>query len=230
MLGFICLTFPIAFFCMFLINVPVFSSLFNGFFTSGNSIFFPSFPYINIIWFLPEKIQLVQFSVGRLIDLIIIINIIYSIETSFYHYIIRVCFNGNTLMFNYIDLSFIGSKEKIDGQSQNPNQLFELNNESAYYLDDKFLGFTERNCQLNKRNDSYYAHLRRKRYKSIIIQDILLNGKSKFIFNNLYKNLHVSCDHFIFDNFWISLFKYLINLHPKIYSFTDSNEFRWEEG
>lgn len=228
MLGFICLTFPIAFFCMFLINVPVFSSLFNDFFTSGSSIFIPSFPYINIVWFLPEKIHLVQFSVGRFIDFIIIINIIYSIESSFYHYIKRVCFDGNTLMFNFIDLSFIGSKEKIDGQSQSPNKLFELNNESIYYLDDKLLGFTERNCQLNKRNDSYYTNFRRKMYKSIIIQDILLNGKSKFIFNNLYKNLQVSCERSIFDNFWISLLKYL-NLHPKIYNFTDSNEFRWEE-
>ena len=227
MLGFICLTFPIAFFCMFLINVPVFSSLFNNFFTSGNSIFFPSFPYINIVWFLPEKIHLVQFSVGRLIDFIIIINIIYSIETSFYHYIIRVCFNGNTLMFNYIDLSFIGSKEKIDGKSQYPNKLFGFNVELINYLEDDFSNFIKRNCQLSKKNDRYYSHFMRKRYKNIIIQDILLNRKSKFIFNNLYKNLHVSRDHSIFDNFWISLLKYL-NLNPKIYNSTYSDEFKWE--
>ncbi|KKN26195.1 hypothetical protein LCGC14_0877060 [marine sediment metagenome] len=228
-LGFICLTFLIAFFSIVIIDIPVFSSLFDEFFTSGNSIFIPPFPYINIVWFLPEKNHLVQFSVGHLIDFIIIISIVNTIETSLYHYITRVCLNGNTLMLNYIDLYSTGSKKKLDERSQCPNKVFGFNVESINYLDDNFLDYGERGSQLSKRNDRDYSQFRRKRYKSNIIQDILLNRKSKFIFNKLYKNLQVSCDHSIFDNFWFSLLIYL-NLHPKIYNITDSNEFRREGG
>ena len=56
-------------------DVPILSALLHDYFTSGKSFFFPAFPYINVFWFLPEEFQIVQFSVGQLIDVLMVVNL-----------------------------------------------------------------------------------------------------------------------------------------------------------
>lgn len=227
---FISLCLPETFIYMFLRNVPFVSSFLYGFITSGNSIFIPSLPYINILWFLPDRYQIIQFSSGHLIDIIIIINLSFSIQVGFYHYIKIVCLNGETQIFIYIDSFSLGSKGKLYTLSQDLDSKFGIKDELRNYLDDKLLYVIfKRNCRLNERIDSFYSQLRRKRYRSNFIQHRIFHSKSEFTFNNRFKNLRVSCYHSIFEKFWIFHSKNHYH-YPKISNYTDFNEHFQLEG
>ena len=106
-LVFISSCFLVTFIYTFLRDVPVISSLLNEYITSGKSFFIPSLPYVNTLGFLPEEYQ-IQFSLGHLIDILIIINLYCFIDTSLYHYFKRIYINGDTKLFNEIDSYFFG--------------------------------------------------------------------------------------------------------------------------
>ena len=86
---------------MFVRDVPVLFSLLNDYITSGNSFFIPTLPYLNILWFLPEKYQTIQLSLGHLIDIIIISNLFCYVDTGFYHYFKRAFLNEEDQLFFY---------------------------------------------------------------------------------------------------------------------------------
>ena len=187
---------------MFLKDIPILSSLYNDYINSGNSIFFPSLPYINLLWFLPEKHQMFQFSLGHLIDIFIIINLIPCIETGVYHYIKKVCLNEEPLIFVDKDSHYLGSKEMLFGPTQDPDIIFALKEEFRYDLNYKLLDvFIERNCSLNKRFDSSCYYLRRIRHGSITFLSRRLHRKSDLTSNYRHKNLRISCYPSIFEKY-----------------------------
>ncbi len=198
---------------MFLRDVPVFSSLLTEYITSGKSIFIPILPYINILGFLPHESHTIQFSLGHLIDIIIIYNIICYIDTAFYHYVKNAFLNEDTKIFFYISLGSLG-----------------LNDESIEYLDNKNKGDrNKRDYSLNERIHNFNDNLRRKIYRINFIQNRILHRKTKYILNNRYNNLKVFCYHSDFESFLI--FR-LINhyCHPKINNFADFNKHFIREG
>ncbi|HEY0089290.1 MAG TPA: hypothetical protein VGB37_10625, partial [Candidatus Lokiarchaeia archaeon] len=100
------LSFIATLFYIFLKDIQILPILLKEYIDSGNSIFIPYIPYINVFWFLSEKNQVIRLSIGQLLDLIIIYNIISYIETNLYHYIKFSIFNGNIQNFNYLELNF----------------------------------------------------------------------------------------------------------------------------
>ncbi|TXT60973.1 MAG: membrane protein of unknown function [Promethearchaeota archaeon] len=79
---------------MVLKDIPVLSSLIKQYIESGESFFIPSIPSQNLIVCISERFPKANFTLGHLIDLIIIANIILYTEASIYHYIKRVYWNG----------------------------------------------------------------------------------------------------------------------------------------
>lgn len=187
---------------IFLKDIPVLSSSYNYYINSGNSFFFPSLPYINLLWFLPKKYQMFQFSLGHLIDIFIIINLIPCIETGVYHYIKRVCLNEDHLIFIDKDSHSLGSKEMLFVPTQDPDIIFALKDKFRYDLDDKLLDvFIERNCRLNERFVSSYNHLRRISHGDITSQSRRFHRKSYITSNYRHKNLRISCYPSIFERY-----------------------------
>ncbi|MEJ2295077.1 MAG: hypothetical protein P8Y23_09920 [Candidatus Lokiarchaeota archaeon] len=66
-----------------------FYDFFSNYFISGDSFFMPYLPYINLGGYLPIEYQIPQLSVGKLIDIIIIINLIWYIQSAVYLLITR---------------------------------------------------------------------------------------------------------------------------------------------
>ena len=110
---------------MLLKDVPVLISLLEKYFTSGNSFFFPVIPNITLLWFLPEKYQIIRLTIGQLIDIFIIINIIIHIDSSVYHYVKNVVLKNDLGTFSFLDL-YIRNNAELRRQSQEPESLMEL--------------------------------------------------------------------------------------------------------
>lgn len=210
--------FPITFIFTLLRDVPVLSSLINRCCNLSNSIFIPNLPYIDLLFFLPEF----QFSLGQLIDIIIIFNIICYIESSIYHYIKIAYLNGEYDIINYLDSCFLEFIEKSPDQFQDPAIVFGLKDDVRYLLINKLN--IERNCRIKDRNGNFYRFLKKKRYGSYFIQ----NGtKSKYKLNNYYENLQ----YFYYSVFEKFLIFHLKNQYPIIKFITHSNELSpWEGG
>jgi len=213
---------------MFLGDIPILSSLLNAYFTSGKSIFIPSLPYINILWFLPKEFQAFQFSIGYLIDIIIIFNFFCYIDTIFYHYVKKAFINEEDRLLFYMGSYFLGTKGKLDAQYQDLEILFGIKNELKYYLNDKRMEDIKRGYTKNEKIDDFYVALERKRYRSIIIKNRLFHRKSKLPLSYCYKNFLFSRYYCLFEKFWIFHSKNPYP-HPKINIFTDFNDYyQWE--
>jgi len=181
---------------MFLRDVPVLLSLLEKYFTSGNSFFFPFITNINILWFLPEKYQIISLSIGQLIDILIIINIISYIDSSFYHYVKNICLNNESLTFTFLDLYTFGNNGELRTQSQDPNIIAGLEDGSKFdrrLLNNKI----RKKWHLKKRIDSFYHYCGNKKGCISIIQ----HKKFNLTFYNLYK--------FLRDFYCYSAFKIL---------------------
>jgi len=57
---------------------------------SGESLFIPWLPYISLLEFLPTEMQIPQFSLGRLIDIVIIINLVFFTQSGVYHLVTKI--------------------------------------------------------------------------------------------------------------------------------------------
>ena len=108
-LGLFFILIPITIIYLLSRDISNLSTFYNFYFTSGKSLFFPFLPYNNILWFLPEKDQFIQFSTGHLIDVILIMNIVAFVERSCYHYYVKVCLNKNYQEPFMLDLKNIPS-------------------------------------------------------------------------------------------------------------------------
>lgn len=95
---------PITLLYLFIRDISSISSFLNNYIGTGNSLFIPILPNYNLLWYLPEPFNVIQFSLGHLIDIFILINIIGYIQTSIYHYFIkRLYFDENIPSF-YLNL------------------------------------------------------------------------------------------------------------------------------
>ena len=76
-------------FLNFLISIIIqgysaFYDFFSNYFISGDSLFMPYLPYINLAGYLPIEYQITQLSVGKLIDIIIFINLVWYSQSGVY--------------------------------------------------------------------------------------------------------------------------------------------------
>jgi hypothetical protein len=78
---------------MLLKDLPVLSSLIKDYIDSGKSFFIPSLPTPNIIEGVSERFPNANFTVGHLVDLLIVINIILYFESTIYHYVKKTVFD-----------------------------------------------------------------------------------------------------------------------------------------
>ena len=200
---FITLSFIATIFYIFLKDIEIVPILLKEYIDSGNSIFIPYIPYINVFWFLSEKNQVIRLSIGQLLDLIIIYNIISYIETNLYHYIKFSIFNGNIQNFNYLELNFNKYKEKNHSLFTNPEEYLDLESETRYIFEDKSLNSTEKQCNLNKKRNIFKYQLKSLRFKINQIQNHLHDKNSKFILTKSYNNFSIFLNYSIFKDSWI---------------------------
>ena len=111
---------PIVFIYLFLRDLPLLNSLFVDYVNSGTSIFFPFLPYSNIVF---------NFSTSHLIDIIIIINIIGSVERTGYHYYMNVCLKKDYIDL-YLESFFLETNETQEELYLNSDLILSLKEDS----------------------------------------------------------------------------------------------------
>ncbi len=212
-------SFLIIFTYMLLSDIPLISSLLNNYLISGNSIFFPTLPNFNTLWFLPKKFQIIHMSIGQCIDIVIILNLICYIESIIYHYIKWTILNKDAPDFICLDSFFIGSKNRNSERCEE----FELILDLKDGMFSERLDNTSENYKLDGRNDLIYGLVKKKKYISYSDHKIIAFGPFKLILNNHLHYLLVFYYYSIFDYFWISCSKNHYSL-PDINNFTDFTE------
>ncbi|MFX0025215.1 MAG: hypothetical protein ACFE8M_02280 [Candidatus Hermodarchaeota archaeon] len=120
-LFFIFLCLPIAFIFILLRFIPQALPLMEAYINSGSSIFIPFIPNINL---LPEKNQLIGLTLGHLIDIIIIAEILGFIEISIYHLFKKKYFNEQFNEFSCLDLNCLPTGEELYLSVQEREGLF----------------------------------------------------------------------------------------------------------
>jgi hypothetical protein len=190
-------------------DISSLNSFLNDYFSSGRSIFLPFLPYSNLLWFLPKGDQIIKFSTGQLIDIILLINIIAFIERSGYHYYMKVC-----LSKNYIGSQSFDYQDQTCDLSRETSIFFGLNQYSSYHFQDQELNieFKQKKNQ-HENNSNFEVFLRKERESKNLEQNRILLKKS------YKKNLNSYSSEFI--QFFNTL---LINyyLHPQISNSTYS--------
>jgi len=83
---------PITFIYLSLVDDLIIISYLNNYFVSGQSIFFPDLPYLNLLFFLPAEYHSFQFSLGQLIDIILFAHLYCYIDACFYHCFVKRTF------------------------------------------------------------------------------------------------------------------------------------------
>ncbi|MFW9785407.1 MAG: hypothetical protein ACFFFB_24210 [Candidatus Heimdallarchaeota archaeon] len=121
---FIFLCIPVTFLYLFLRDVSYLSFFFNDYIGSGNSLFIPFLPKVNLFWYLPEPFCIIPFNLGLLIDIIILINIIGYIQTTIYHYFVKRVYLNEITPILYFDLRVLNSTEQTYLLIQDPENRF----------------------------------------------------------------------------------------------------------
>ena len=175
-------SFPVAFMCMFIKDVPVLSSLFDDYILTGKSIFIQILPNINILWFLPQDVQITYFSIGHLLDIIIIVNIMFYIETNVYHYVKWSSSNEEALAFICKSSNSLRPDGELYVFSKNIDLFYGLSDESEYCFDKKLFNIKkEKRSRKNEGFDIFYDNLNKKLY---LAQNELYNRNLEFLFDN----------------------------------------------
>jgi len=102
-------------------DIPLLPELIKNYIESGESFFIPSIPYHNLLCEVPEKFPKAHFTVGHLIDLIIMINLVSYIESSIYHYIKKVYFTNTK--FGYYEFSVFYHKGISSLKNDSKNEI-----------------------------------------------------------------------------------------------------------
>ena len=123
---FILLCFLIVFIYISLKDLAIFSASMDNYFKSGNSIFFPFLPHINILWFLSEINPNIQLSLGHLIDIIIFCQIFSNIDSFIYHAFIRMYVNIDLTALDFLEI--LRRNKELPIQNEDP--FFKINNEN----------------------------------------------------------------------------------------------------
>ncbi len=165
---------PITFIFLLYKDTPGLSAFFKEYLTSGKSLFLPFLPYNNILWFLPEEYQFIQFSIGHLIDIILIINFVAFVERSGYHYFVKVCLNEN-----YQESFILGSEEQIFNLTRKQDIFFEIREEPRFILEEGFLDITfKKNQRLTEKTEIFHEYMTKEEYRCRIIERGILQQKS----------------------------------------------------
>jgi hypothetical protein len=112
-------SFLLIFIFLFLKDIPVLSSLLKEYIESGNSFFIPSIPYHNLLCDVPEKFPNAHFTVGHLIDLIIMLNLVSYIESSIYHYIKKIYFTNTKCGYYEFSVFYHKGISSLKNESKN---------------------------------------------------------------------------------------------------------------
>lgn len=178
---FIFLCIPVTLLYLFLRDISDLSIFFNDYFGSGNSLFIPFLPNVNLLWFLPEPFSMIHFSFGHLIDIIILINVIGYIQTSIYHYFVkRVCLNGYSQVLMDLNFDSLGSKELIYFTTQDSESLFNHYESLNYLPNSKDFQIENQNVyQIKEKNYKFHFN---KNFKNKI-----LRKRPKSFFKKYYK-------------------------------------------
>lgn len=219
-LFFLCI--PTIFIFLFYNNSSGLSTFFKEYFISGKSLFFPSLPYKNILWFLPKEAQFIQFSTGHLIDIILIMNLIAFVEWTGYHYYVKVCLNKN-----YLEQFIQGSEEHTYYLTQEQDIFFDLKEEPRLILEEGFLNIKfNKNQRLTEKTEVFHEYMTKEEYRCKIIEREILSQKSSRYRNKVSQ---VFCYQSSNDKLSNTL---LINqtLYPQINYITDSTKPIQQEG
>jgi len=181
----------------FLRDIPVLISLLEKYFSSGKSFFIPIIPNIYFLWFIPENYHIIKLSIGQLIDIFIISNLITYIDSSFYHYVKSVCLNKESPPFTFFDYDSSGDDEEFRTQSRDLSVLVGLEDQSKKNMN--FLNIVFK----KKKNYSFNNYLSKK------IDNINIIQYKKF--KILSFNLNISLRGF----YYYSLFNVFSILHLK---------------
>lgn len=193
---------PVTLLYLLLKDFSSLNSFFNDYFSSGKSLFLPFLPYSNLFVILPEGDQIIKFSTGHLIDIILLINIIAFVQRSGYHYFVKVCLSNNYINSYYLDYS-----EQICDLSKESNIFFGLNQDSTEKLQDQVLNFKFKqnkslpeignniNCYLRKTAETNYLKQNNKLYQ--ISHGIYLDSFSSEVLNllTIFLVIHHLCPH-----------------------------------
>lgn len=197
----ICFSFLFIILFSVLKDIPILSLLFKEYIDDGRSLFIPIIPNYNFFSFLPEITYLpnkisIYFTIGHLIDIIILINIIVYTEATVYHYLKRGLLDKKDAMFFNIVPSFFDSVSP--NQSENNN-----NNTGKRFRDNlrsNFWNILYLKCQQydNTHNiiiSTYFFHKKLKERKKI---DYLYLPKTYKSINDVIKS-NIKCYFFSFS-------------------------------
>jgi hypothetical protein len=118
----------------------------NDYFTSGDSLFIPLLPYINLLGFLPIDNQITQFSLGKLIDIIIIINLVCYAQSGIYHLVTKLSRSDETDVIDDLEKPEYLIMDNIRFGSINPPKITAIQDE---FLTDSIIN------NENPKNSSY---------------------------------------------------------------------------
>ena len=167
---------------LFMSESPNFFSFLMDCINTGKPLILQSFPYIHIFWFLPDKFQFGTFTVGQLVDLIIIFIIAFHIQFAFYPTIKRLYLMKEYKITFDVDMLFL--KSEID----NDNDILSKNDYESTLIDNELLlnnlklTFKTINLNNSKIDYNYIKNIYNKSLKINKIQTF--NDKNSFINNN----------------------------------------------
>jgi len=170
---------------MVLKDLPVISSVIKEYIESGKSFFLPSIPYYNLLIEISQRFPNANFTTGHLLDLIIIINLVFYIESSIYHYLKKVYFNGG--IFSYCESSSL-EYYGIYSLDKNSEKHISIEKIIPYDFLEAFFDDKTRNNSLTERINYYSYYLNKKKVKEKQSYKNLLSKKFKSFFYKLNKN------------------------------------------
>ncbi|NVM44869.1 MAG: hypothetical protein HWN79_08125 [Candidatus Lokiarchaeota archaeon] len=186
---------PVALIYLFLREIPVLNSLFVNYIYSGTSIFFPFLPYTNIVF---------NFSTSHLLDIIIILNIIGSLERTGYHYYTNVILKKNYLEV-YPELYFLETNEMQEESTLNANLILsykknldtlvnESSGESTFYRKSiiKANRFSNNRgyCGSRFKIECINLNTNFQNFSTNILINYHLPSKNNNLFSNSFENFH----------------------------------------
>lgn len=230
LIGLISSIIPLTVIILILGEISVLNSLLNNYIISGKSLFIPFLPSYNVFWFLPEEVQFIHFSIGHLVDMLIIISIISLIEIGGYQYYKKICLNEDLNDYDQLD-----SKQEVYIISQDQSIFFGLNEGSSFSCDNKLLSKKYKtNQNFNQGLINSFKYLRKNRNRldfirsGLLVNTILKKKKFqilRYLFNFEVFNQNLSNFHLIYPQIKANIkypnsFQYRgIKLNYKAYNF-----------
>ena len=199
---------PLVFVYLFLRDIPMLNSMFVDYVNSGLSIFFPDLPYSTIAF---------NFTTSHLIDIVIILNVIASLERTGYHYYVNVCLKRN-YNEHYLEPYYLGTYDSQEDTPQDLKLIYGLEENSEFLLNEQFNGnpFSQKNIvKVNQFN----------RNSGLSSSTTTINCANSYFLYDLYKNNTIPQD----CSFYLSTDSYLPSI-IKCLAPTSFNKIHQKEG